>query len=170
MRPSRSPTILAICLGTACASGGTAASDSPVEPALQVQAAALDYVFRNNDSSLGTSADSYCVGIGTGLLHTDPSPQLLNLLRAEHPEATRLSNCARGRDPGGTWRVVDGLSRLPSLAFLVEQPAFPESDRAEVYLEYIESPRFSTGYNCILARTAEGWEVQGCRGGFPRFR
>lgn len=162
--------VFTVCLVTGCASGGTAASDSPIEPAIQVQAAALQYVFRNNDSRLGTSADSYCIGVGTGLLQSDPSPQLLRLLRAESPQVARLSNCARGRDPGGSWRVVNDLSRLPSLAFLVEQPVFSESDRAEVYLEYIESPRFSTGYNCILAPTAEGWEVQSCRGGFPRFR
>ncbi|MGH7557503.1 MAG: hypothetical protein ACREMD_06950 [Gemmatimonadota bacterium] len=160
--------VFALCLAAACASGGTAASDSPVEPAIQVQAAALQYVFRNNDSRLGTSADSYCVGLGTGLLHSDPSPDLLRLLRAESLETTRLSNCTRGRDATGSWQVVDALSRLPSLAFLVEQPTFPDSDTARVYLEYVESARFATGYDCSLGRTAEGWEVQDCRAGFPR--
>lgn len=159
---------LAIGFATACASGGTAASDSPVEPELQVQAIVLQHVFRNNDSSLGISADSYCVGVGTGLLHSDPSPRLLRLLQSENPQATRLSNCSRARDRTGGWKVIDALSRLPSLAFLVEEPAFPDADTARVYVEYIESPRFSTGYECQLSRAAEGWVIDRCRGGFPR--
>lgn len=81
---------------------------------------------------------------------------------------TRLSNCVRARDPAGSWRVVDALSRLPSLAFFIEQPSFPDADTARIYLEYVESARFATGYDCRLGRTAEGWEVQDCQAGFPR--
>ncbi len=152
----------------ACASGGAAASDSPAEPAVQVQAAALEHVFHNNDSSLRTSAGSYCVGVGTGLLHSDPSPSLLRALREGSPQVTQLSNCARVASRTHRWQVVDTLSRLPSLAFLVDQPSFPDSDTARVYLEYIQDPTFSTGYDCLLSRTAEGWQVEGCDPGFPR--
>ncbi|MGH7563225.1 MAG: hypothetical protein ACREK5_02225 [Gemmatimonadota bacterium] len=169
MFAEKSLAVFTVCLAAAsCASGGTAASDSPVEPVLKVQVAALQYVFRNNDSRLGTGADSYCVGVGTGLLHSDPPSQLVRLLQSENLQVTRLSNCVKGRDTTGSWQVVDALSRLPSLAFFVEEPVFPDGDTARVYLEYIESPRSSTGYDCTLGRTTEGWEVQDRRGGFPR--
>jgi hypothetical protein len=154
------------CLVAACASGGTAASDSPVEPAVQVQAAALRHVFQNNDSSLGISAGSYCVGVGSGLLNTDPSVALLQAL--ENPKVTRLSGCARVASRTHRWQVIDTLSRQPSIAFLVDLPRFPDADTAQVYVEYIQDPSFSTGYDCRLSRTAEGWQVQRCNAGFPR--
>lgn len=157
---------LVACLGAACASGGTAASDSPVESAELVQAAALQHVFQNNDSPLGSSAGSYCVGVGTGLLHSDPAVSLLRALG--NPRVTRLSGCARLASPTHRWQVIDTLSRLPSLAFLVDLPSFPDSDTAWVYVEYIQDPTFSTGYDCVLSRTAEGWQVQDCNPGFPR--
>jgi hypothetical protein len=154
------------CLAAACASGGTAASDSPVEPAIQVQSVALQHVFENNDSSLGISAGSYCVGVGTGLLNTDPSVALLQAL--ENPKVTRLSGCARVASRTHRWQVIDTLSRLPSIAFFVDQPSFPAADTARVYVEYVQDPSFSTGYDCLLSRTAEGWQVQRCNPGFPR--
>ena len=154
------------CLAAACASGGTAVSDSLVEPAIQVQAAALQHVFQNNDSSLGISAGSYCVGMGTGLLNTDPSVALLQAL--ENPKVTRLSGCARVASRTHRWQVIDTLSRLPSIAFFVDQPSFPEADTARVYVEYVQDPSFSTGYDCLLGRTAEGWQVRRCNPGFPR--
>ena len=157
---------LAVCLAFACASGGTAASDSPVEPAIQVQSAALQHVFENNDSSLGISAGSYCVGVGTGLLNTDPSVALLQAL--ENPKVTRLSGCARVASRTHRWQVIDTLSRLPSIAFFADQPSFPDADTARVYVEYVQDPSFSTGYDCRLSRTAEGWQVQRCNPGFPR--
>ncbi|MGH7589161.1 MAG: hypothetical protein ACRELU_11275, partial [Gemmatimonadota bacterium] len=166
MSASRSFLALAVCLATACASGGSAASDSPVEPATQVQAAALRHVFQNNDSSLGISAGSYCVGVGSGLLNTDPSVSLLQAL--ENPKVTRLSGCARVASRTHRWQVIDTLSRLPSLAFFVDQPSFPDSDTARVYVEYVQDPSFSTGYDCVLSRTTAGWQVQRCDPGFPR--
>lgn len=166
MSSPKSIVALVACLAAACASGGTAASDSPVEPAVQVQAAALQHVFQNNDSSLGISAGSYCVGEGTGLLHSDPSIALLRAL--ENPKVTRLSGCARVAGRTHRWQVIDTLSRLPSLAFFVEQPSFRDSDTARVYAEYVQDPSFSTGYDCLLSRTADGWQVQRCNPGFPR--
>ena len=166
MSSPKSIVSLFACLAAACASGGTAASDSPVEPAIEVQAAALRHVFQNNDSSLGFSAGSYCVGVGTGLLNTDPSVALLQAL--ENPKVTRLSGCARVASRTHRWQVVDTLSRLPSIAFFVDQPSFPGSDTARVYVEYVQDPSFSTGYDCVLSRTAEGWQVQRCDPGFPR--
>lgn len=159
MSSSKPVMAIVVCLATACASGGTAASDSPVEPAVQVQAAA-------NDSSLGISAGSYCVGVGTGLLNTDPPVSLLRAL--ENPKVTRLSGCARVASRTHRWQVIDTLSRLPSLAFFVAQPSFPDPDTARVYVEYVQDPSFSTGYDCLLSRTAEGWQVQRCNPGFPR--
>ena len=123
--------IFAMGLSAACASGGTAASDSAVQPAIQVQAAALRHVFQNNDSSLGISAGSYCVGVGSGLLNTDPSVALIQAL--ENPKVTRLSGCARVASRTHRWQVIDTLSRLPSLAFFVDQPSFPDPDTARVY-------------------------------------
>ena len=158
--------VVAMGIAAACASGGTATSDSPVEPAIQVQAAALRHVFQNNDSSLGISAGSYCVGVGTGLLNTDPSVALLQAL--ENPKVTRLSGCARVGSRTHRWQVIDTLSRLPSLAFFVDQPSFPDADTARVYVEYVQDPSFSTGYDCVLSRAAEGWQVQRCDPGFPR--
>ena len=166
MSPSKPFLALVAYLATACASGSTAASDSPVEQAVRVQAAALQHVFQNNDSSLGISAGSYCVGIGTGLLNTDPSVALLQAL--ENPKVTRLSGCARVASRTHRWQVIDTLSRLPSLAFFVDQPSFPDPDTARVYVEYVQDPSFSTGYDCLLSRTAEGWQVQRCNPGFPR--
>ena len=166
MYTSKALAAVTLCLAAACASGGTAASDSPVEPAGEVQAAALQHVFQNNDSSLGISAGSYCVGVGSGLLNTDPSVALLQALG--NPKVTRLSGCARVASRTHRWQVIDTLSRLPSLAFLVDQPSFPDSDTARVYVEYVQDPSFSTGYDCVLSRAAEGWQVQRCDPGFPR--
>jgi hypothetical protein len=160
--------LVALGLAAGCASGGSAASDSPVDPATQVQAAALEHVFRNNDSPLGFSAGSYCVGVGTGLLHSDPGPSLLRALREASPKVTRLSGCARVASRTHRWQVIDTLSRLPSLAFLVDLPSFEDSDTARVYVEYIQDPTYSTGYECLLSRTAEGWQVNRCNPGFPR--
>lgn len=166
MSSSKPVMALVLCLAAACASGGTAASDSPVEPAVQVQVAALQHVFQNNDSSLGISAGSYCVGVGSGLLNTDPSVALIQAL--QNPKVTRLSGCARVASRTHRWQVIDTLSRLPSIAFLVDQPSFPDADTGRVYVEYIQDPSFSTGYDCVLSRTAEGWQVQRCDPGFPR--
>ena len=155
-------------LTAACASGGTAASSSPAEPAIQVQAAALEHVFYNNDSPLGTSAGAYCVGVGTGLLHLDPPPSLLRTLENENPRVTRLSNCVRVASRTAGWEVIESLSHEPALAFLVEEPSFEDADTARVYVEYIQDPTYATGYDCRLERTDEGWEVQHCNAGFPR--
>jgi hypothetical protein len=168
MCAAKALTVVTLGLATACASGGSAASDSPVEPATQVQAAALGYVFRNNDSPLGFSAGSYCVGVGTGLLNSDPGPSLMRALREESPKVTRLSGCARVASRTHRWQVVDTLSRLPSIAFLVDLPSFGDSDMARVYVEYIQDPTYSTGYDCFLSQSPEGWQVDRCNPGFPR--
>jgi hypothetical protein len=159
---------LLACLAAACASGGTTASDSPTDPIVQVQAAALGHVFQNNDSPLGFSAGSYCVGVGTGLLHSDPGPALLRALRVYSPKVTRLSACARAASRTHRWQVIDTLSRQPSIAFLVDLPLIEDSSTARVYVEYIQDPTYSTGYDCHLTRTAEGWRVDRCNPGFPR--
>lgn len=160
--------LLTLGLAAACASGGTTASDSPIDPVVQVQAAALGYVFQNNDSPLGISAGSYCVGVGSGLLHSDPGPALLRALREYSPKVTRLSACARAASQTQRWQVLDTLSRQPSIAFLVDLPAIEEAGTARVYVEYIQNPTYSTGYDCYLSRTTEGWRVNRCNAGFPR--
>lgn len=168
MHAARALVVLTACLAAACASGGAAGSDSPADPAIQVQVAALEHVFYDNDSPLGTSAGAYCVGVGTGLLHSDPHPSLMRALQAENPRFTRLSNCARVATRTGSWQVIETLSRQPALAFLVEELSFDDGDRARVYAEYIQDQTYATGYDCTLSRTAEGWEVERCRAGFPR--
>ena len=168
MCAAKALTVVTLGLAAACASGGSAADDSLVEPATQVQAAALQHVFQNNDSPLGFSAGSYCVGVGTGLLHSDPGPALLRALREASPKVTPLSGCARVASRTHRWQVIDTLSRLPSIAFLVDLPSFEDSATARVYAEYIQDPTFSTGYDCLLSRTGEGWQVERCNPGFPR--
>jgi hypothetical protein len=168
MNAEKGLALLLLGLATACASGGAAGSSSSAEPALQVQAAALEHVFYNNDSPLDTSAGAYCIGIGTGLLHSDPPPSLLRTLQNENPRVTRLSNCGRVASRTARWQVIETLSHEPALAFLVEEPSFQDDDTARVYVEYIQDPTYATGYDCRLERSAEGWEFQRCNAGFPR--
>lgn len=158
---------LLVSLGMACAS--TQDHAVPATDSTRVQAAVLEHLFANNDSSLGRSADSYCVGMGAaGLIQTDPLPSLLRELQPRFPDAVPLSQCSTAPAPGGGWQVVDELSRLPSIAFLVDEPRFEEGNGARVYAEYHESDRFATGYDCTLTRGAEDWTVARCNAGFPR--
>lgn len=157
--------LLALALG--CTS--TPDHAVPATDSTRVQVAVLQHLFANNDSSLGRSADSYCVGVGAaGLIQTDPLPSLLRELQPGFPDAVPLSQCSTAPAPGGGWQVVDELSRLPSIAFLVDEPSFDGADRARVYAEYHESDRFATGYDCTAARGAEGWAVVECDSGFVR--
>ncbi len=157
--------ILALAAMLSCASGGR--SEPPGRNAL-VQAAALSYLFDHNDSALGASAGSYCVGVGSGLIRSDPSPSLLRVLQPKFVDVTPLSNCATAAAPGGGWRVIDTLSREPSVAWFVEGPAFDGEDQARLYAEYVETSSRSTGYDCRLSRGAEGWSVERCTPGIPR--
>lgn len=165
-RRARAVALMALAAG--CASGATSEAPTSRSEDLAVQAATVRWLIENNESALGSSATAYCVGVGTGLLTTEPSPALIRALSETFPRVQPISRCRWARDVVVGRRVVDDLSGAPALALFVDRPEFEGTDEARVWAEYLERPGLGTAYDCRLARRDEGWEVSGCRSGFPR--
>lgn len=166
---NRGWTVLALLVTlTGCASAGDAGSSEPPSPEVAVQAAAIRWLVENNDSALRSSANAYCLGIGTGPAVIDPSVSLLRELRGTLPPVQPLSRCAWARDHVVGRRVVDELSEAPALALFVDSPMIEGQDEAQVWMEYLERPGLRGGYDCRLTRTATGWQVAHCDRRLPR--
>jgi hypothetical protein len=166
---SRKGTILALILLTVgCASGGEGEIGAVTSEDVAVQAAAVRWMVENNDSALRSSANAYCVGIGTGRIVGEPSPALIRELRGILPPVQPISRCAWARDAAVGSRVVDELSEAPALALFVDLPEYDGPDAARVWAEYLERPGLGGGYDCRLTRRAEGWQVADCDRRLPR--
>ena len=150
----------------ACASSG--GGGGPPSEEVVVQAAAVRWLVENNDSALRSSANAYCLGIGTGPAVIDPPVSLLRELRGTLPPVQPLSRCAWARDVAVGARVVDELSEAPALALFVDSPVIDGQDEAQVWMEYLERPGLRGGYDCRLTRTATGWQVARCDRRLPR--
>jgi len=162
--------ILGVALGglAGCASAGDTGDAASRAEDVAVQAAAIRWVIENNDSALGSSANAYCVGTGTGLVVGEPSLALIEALRGTLPPVQPVSRCRWARDAAVGRRVVDDLSLAPALALFVDLPEWEGPDEARVWVEYLERPGLGRGYDCMLSRGASGWEVTDCDRGFPR--
>ena len=163
--------ILGVALGAlmvGCASAGDTGDAAARAEDVAVQAAAIRWVIENNDSALGSSANAYCVGVGTGLVVGEPSLALIEALRGTLPPVQPVSRCRWARDAAVGRRVVDDLSLAPALALFVDLPEWEGLDEVRVWVEYLERPGLGRGYDCMLSRGASGWEVTDCDRGFPR--
>jgi len=156
--------VLAILVGCASAETG----EAPASEDIAVQTAMVRWLIENNDSTLGSTASAYCVGIGTGLLVTEPSPALIRALIDVFPRIQPVSRCRWARDVAVGRRVVDDLSAAPALALFVDRPEYEGPNEARLWGEYVERPGHGTGYDCELAKAPSGWQVTDCRSGFPR--
>jgi hypothetical protein len=150
----------------ACA--GYGGGGGPPSEDVVVQAAAVRWLVENNDSALRSSANAYCLGLGTGPAVIDPSVSLLRELRGTLPPVQPISRCAWARDVAVGARVVDELSEAPALALFVDSPVIEGQDEAQVWMEYLERPGLRGGYDCRLTRTAMGWQVARCDRRLPR--
>ena len=150
----------------ACASSG--GGGGPPSEEVVVQAAAVRWLVENNDSALRSSANAYCLGLGTGPAVIDPSVSLLRELRGTLPPVQPISRCAWARDVAVGARVVDELSEAPALALFVDSPVIEGQDEAQVWMEYLERPGLRGGYDCRLTRTATSWQVARCDRRLPR--
>lgn len=168
MRASRAGVVGILVALIGCASATTGGSPASRAEDIAVQGAMVRWLIENNDSALGGSASAYCLGVGTGLLTSEPSPALIRALREGFPRVQPVSRCRWARDAVVGRRVVDDLSGSPALALFVNLPEYEGPDEARIWAEYLERPGLGTGYDCELARGPEGWEVTGCRSGFPR--
>jgi hypothetical protein len=151
----------------ACASGETVNGEPPSDD-VAAQAAAVRWLIENNDSALRSSANAYCLGVGTSMVITEPSPALIRALRGTFPPVQPISRCGWARDMVVGRRVVDELSEAPALALFVDLPEWEGADRATVWAEYLERPGLRGGYECDLDRGAAGWQVVACDRGLPR--
>ena len=152
----------------ACAPAATGEPVVATDRDIAVEAATVRWLIENNDSALGSSASAYCLGVGTGLLTTEPSPALVRALGDVFPRVQPVSRCRWARDPAVGRRVVDELSEAPALALFVDLPEYEGEDAARVWAEVLERPGTGRGYDCRLERGARGWAVADCRTGFPR--
>ena len=150
----------------ACATAGE--SGAPPSDDVAAQAATIRWLIENNDSALRSSANAYCLGVGSGLVVGEPSVALIQALRGTLPPVQPISRCAWARDAVVGRRVVDELSEAPALALFVDLPEYDGTDQARVWTEYLERSGIRGAYECRLTRGPEGWRVQECDRGFPR--
>ena len=150
----------------ACATAGE--SGAPPSDDVAAQAATIRWLIENNDSALRSSANAYCLGVGSGLVVGEPSVALIQALRGTLPPVQPISRCAWARDAVVGRRVVDELSEAPALALFVDLPEYDGTDQARVWTEYLERPGIRGAYECRLTRGPEGRRVQECDRGFPR--
>ncbi|HEY7472997.1 MAG TPA: hypothetical protein VIE68_11685 [Gemmatimonadota bacterium] len=158
-------TVVLVVAG--CASGRAASAESRAED-VAVQAATVRWLVENNDSALRSSANAYCLGVGSGLVTTEPSVALIRALRETLPPVQPISRCRWARDVVVGRRVVEELSEAPALALFVDQPEFDGPDAARVWAEYLERPGLRGAYDCRLSRGASGWQVLDCDRRLPR--
>lgn len=162
-------TALALLLTvTSCASAGEGDLRAASSDDVAAQAAAVRWLIENNDSALRSSANAYCLGVGSGLVVGEPSVGLIRALRGTLPPVQPLSRCAWARDAVVGRRVVDELSEAPALALFVDLPEYDGTDQARVWTEYLERPGLRGAYECRLTRGPAGWQVQECDRGLPR--
>jgi hypothetical protein len=161
----RFTAVLLIVAG--CASGGAASAESRAED-VAVQAATVRWLVDNNDSALRSSANAYCLGVGSGLVTSEPPLALIRALRETLPPVQPISRCRWARDVVVGRRVVEELSEAPALALFVDRPEFDGPDAARVWAEYLERPGLRGAYDCRLTRVAGAWQVRDCDRRLPR--
>jgi hypothetical protein len=157
-----------VLLASGCATAGEGGIGAATSEEVAAQAAAVRWLIENNDSGLRSSANAYCLGVGTGSAVREPPVALIRELRGTLPPVQPISRCAWARDVAVGRRVVDELSEAPALALFVDDPDFDGPDEARVWSEYLERPGLRGGYDCRLTRGGSGWQVAECDRRLPR--
>ena len=143
--------ILAALLAIGCAP--TEPPQAGLSEEDQIREAVFRYQFEFNASGQGEGANAYYLGLGHA---DDPSPELLARFEAHTPPVKPLS--ASELEPG-TSLVVDKVTGLPGLAFLVTDIRWLGDHQVEVDGEYQEASESAAGSTYRLLEENGQWRV-----------